>query len=201
MTETVLQALVTYGAALMFVTAFLSCLMVPIPMSLVMITGGALSAQGDLAFTVVWVATLFGAVLGDQTGYAIGRRGRDHVDGFAMTTHKRRILWMKAQNHLRDWGTLGVFLSRWLFSPLGPYVNFVAGAGSIPWSRFTSAGIAGELIWVTGYVGLGYVFAENLPLAVSYAEESLRSVGAFFIMFTCTYVILNFARRRRSVLS
>ena len=25
------------------------------------------------------------------------------------------------------------FLSRWLFSPLGPYVNFLGGATGLPW--------------------------------------------------------------------
>ena len=81
MTDTLLAALVTYGALLMFLTAFLSCVAVPIPMSLVMITGGALAAQGDLSFTWIWSATVLGAVLGDQAGYFLGQRGKSALEG------------------------------------------------------------------------------------------------------------------------
>ena len=201
MTDTLLAALVTYGALLMFLTAFLSCVAVPIPMSLVMITGGALAAQGNLSFSWIWSATVLGAVLGDQAGYFLGQRGKSGLERFATSTYKRYQLWTKAQDHLQKWGIIGVFLSRWLLSPLGPYVNFVAGAASVRWTLFTGAGIAGELVWVTLYVGLGFAFAENLPLATAYAQETLSSLGAFLVMFAVTVVIFHYAKRRRAILS
>ncbi|MCH2248857.1 MAG: DedA family protein [Cognatishimia sp.] len=201
MTDTLLQALVTYGAALMFITAFLSCLAIPIPMSLVMLTGGALAATGDLSFTLVWALTLLGALLGDQAGYFLGRRGKGRLEAYANATYKRYQLWRKAQNHLDKWGITGVFFSRWLVSPLGPYVNFAAGAASMRWALFTASGVMGEIIWVTFYVGLGFVFADNLPLATAYAQDSLRTLGAFMVMIAATVVILNIAKRRRAVLS
>lgn len=201
MTDTLLQALVTHGAALMFLTAFLSCLAVPIPMSLVMLTGGAMAATGNLSFAAIWIATLAGALLGDQLGYFLGRSGQSRLETFATATYRRYRLWSKAQSHLDRWGTLGIFLSRWLVSPIGPYVNFAAGAAAVSWARFTSAGIAGELIWVTGYVGFGFLFADNLPAAITLAEDSMRSVGAFIVMVTCATVIIHFSKRRREILS
>ncbi len=68
---------------------------------------------------------------------------------------RRAALMGKATGYLRDRGALAVFLSRWLFSPLGPYVNFAGGAARLDWGRFTWAGIAGETVWVALYVGLG----------------------------------------------
>ena len=69
------------------------------------------------------------------------------------------------------------------------------------WAFFTASGVMGEIIWVTFYVGLGFVFADNLPLATAYAQESLRTLGAFMVMIAATVVILNIAKRRRAVLS
>ncbi|WP_370231895.1 DedA family protein [Cognatishimia sp.] len=201
MTDTLLQVLVTYGAALMFITAFLSCLAVPIPMSLVMLSGGALAAHGDLSFSWVWSLTVLGALLGDQAGYFLGRLGKPRLEAFAHASYKRYRLWTKAQAHLHNWGITGVFLSRWLMSPLGPYVNFAAGAASMRWAHFSAAGLVGEAIWVTLYVGLGFLFAENLPLATQYAQDGLQSVGAFVILLACTVVIVNISKRRRAVLS
>ena len=60
---------------MIFVSAFLSCLLVPIPTSLMMLTGGAFAAAGDIALWQVALAAWVGAVLGDQTGFFIGRKG------------------------------------------------------------------------------------------------------------------------------
>ena len=60
------------------------------------------------------------------------------------------------------WGGMAVFLSRWLFSPLGPYMNFVTGAAGMAWPRFALWGAAGEAVWVGLYVGLGYSLATRI---------------------------------------
>lgn len=55
-----------------------------------------------------------------------------------------------------------MFFSTWLFAPLGPWVNFIAGSARLHWARFTIWDILGEVIWVTIYIGLGYIFAANI---------------------------------------
>jgi membrane-associated protein len=64
-------------------------------------------------------------------------------------------------------GGLGVFLSTWLFAPLGPWVNFIAGTTGLGWTRFTVADVMGEVIWVALYVGLGYAFASQVEAVAS----------------------------------
>jgi hypothetical protein len=59
----------------------------------------------------------------------------------------------------------------------------------------------GERSWVPRSVGLGFVFADNLPLATAYAQDSLQTFGAFLIILTCSIVIVNYAKRRRAALS
>ena len=59
-------------------------------------------------------------------------------------------------------GASAIFFSRWLVSPLGPYVNLIAGSTAYGWARFTTAGIAGETVWAGLYVGTGYGFAGNV---------------------------------------
>ena len=58
-----------------------------------------------------------------------------------------------------------VFLTRWLFSPLGPWVNLITGSSGYGWHRFTLAGVAGEAVWAGLYVGMGYAFADNITAA------------------------------------
>ena len=48
MSETVFALITTYSVYVIFASAFLSCLMLPLPTSLMMLAGGAFVASGDL---------------------------------------------------------------------------------------------------------------------------------------------------------
>lgn len=161
MTETILALVPVYGLALIAVATFLSCLALPIPASLVMLSAGGFAAAGDLVLWQTMAAALLGAILGDQVGYQMGRIGARGLSGHALSP-KRAALMGKAAGYLQDKGTWAVFFSRWLVSPLGPYVNFAGGAARLDWARFTRAGAAGEAVWVTLYVGLGAAFTDDL---------------------------------------
>ena len=162
MTDFLLGLVPQYGVALMFLATFLSCLALPVPSSLLMLTGGAFAAAGDLVLTNVVLGAYAGALLGDQTGFAIGRWGKHTIDALVDKYPKRAVLIEKAQAFTQKWGGPGVYFSRWLVSPLGPYVNFLAGSTRLNWLRFSAWDAAGEATWVTLYVGLGYLFAGQI---------------------------------------
>lgn len=53
-----------YGVWVLAVSCFLSCLLVPIPTSLLMLAGGAFVAAGDLDGGTAFAGAWMGAVLG-----------------------------------------------------------------------------------------------------------------------------------------
>lgn len=161
MSDFLLGLMASYGLAAVFLATLLSCLAVPVPTALVMLGAGALAASGDFVLWQVALAALAGALVGDQAGFAIGRAGGDRLARVAHRPAAGAAL-ARARGLLDRWGDVGVFLSRWLLSPLGPYVNLVAGAGGFGWGRFTLWDIAGEAVWVTIYVGLGFAFASRI---------------------------------------
>lgn len=165
MTGTISEYLLTlvpeYGPALIGAVTFASCVALPVPASLVMLAGGAFAASGDLAPVTVAGAALGGAVLGDQAGWRLGRSGAALLNRFASTPARRQLL-DRAQARLDRHALPTVYLSRWLFSPLGPWVNFAAGATGLGWGRFTLASVSGEATWVALYVGLGWAFAAQV---------------------------------------
>lgn len=162
MIDTVLSLVSSYGVLIVAVCAFLSCLLVPIPTSLVMLSAGAFVASGDLTAISVWLAAWGAAVLGDNTGYLIGRSGGAAVLTRLERSPARAKVVARARAALDKNGGLGVFLSTWLFAPLGPYVNFVAGSVRMAWPRFALWDMAGEAIWVTVYLGLGFAFGDRV---------------------------------------
>lgn len=166
-TETIFALLSDHGPVVVFASAFLSCLALPIPTSIMMLAGGAFAAAGDLVLTNVILAAFVGAVIGDQTGYAIGRFGGTKALSYLAKSPAKQAVLAKAKAFIDKHGGVGVFLSTWAVAPLGPWVNFVAGATGLGWLRFAVWDILGEMIWVTLYVGLGYGFASRIESLAS----------------------------------
>jgi membrane-associated protein len=160
-TEWALSLVPLWGLWLVPLATFLSCLALPVPSSLIMLAAGGFAASGDLVLWQVAAGAFGGAVAGDHAGYALGHRGGRVLDRLARAPARRAALDRAAQQ-LRRSGPLAVFLTRWLLSPLGPYVNFAGGAARIGLSRFSPADVAGEAVWVGLYVGLGYLFADRM---------------------------------------
>lgn len=162
MSELFLTLVAENGAIIVAASAFLSCLLIPIPTALVMLAGGAFAAAGDLALSTVLVSAWFAALFGDQTGYRIGRTFGPAIKAKFARRPKAEKAFAKAETVVQKHGGLGVFFSTWALAPLGPYANIAAGAAGLDAWRFTLWDAAGEAIWVGAYVLLGYIFASQL---------------------------------------
>ena len=195
MNEAVLAAIANYGPSVLALITFLSCLALPVPSSLAMPGAGAFAASGDLNLFEIVLAALVGAVLGDQTGYALGKRLGGPLLRAAKTPPRARLL-AKARRLIGKWGGVGVFFSRWLASPLGPYVNLLAPIGGLPWWKFTVWGVMGEVVWVAVYVGLGWVFASSFSLVAEMASTVSGLVAAMAVMAAAGAWLWHGARQR-----
>ncbi len=175
MTDWLLGLVPQYGLALLAMATFSSCLALPIPASILMIAAGGFVASGDLSLSGSTGAALAGALIGDQAGYFGGRWGGSHLIG-RLGSRAEPIA--RATALIATRGGIAVFLSRWLISALGPYVNLAAGAAGLPWLRFTLWGLIGEAVWVAVYVGAGFAFSGNLAAASGMAFDLLGILGA-----------------------
>ncbi|MCR8726414.1 DedA family protein [Frigidibacter sp. ROC022] len=196
MTDLLLGLVPSWGPVLLFLATFLSCLALPAPASLLMLAAGAFAAGGDLLLSTCILGAFSGAVLGDQVGFQIGRYARDAVWRLAKDRSAKALL-ERAQDYAARRGRLGVFLSRWLFSPLGPYVNFIGGATGMGWLAFTTAGVLGEMVWVTVYVGTGYGFADRFEQMAELAGSFSGAVSAGLVALILGAILLRLARRHR----
>jgi membrane-associated protein len=177
----------TYGVWLMAAVTFFSCLALPVPCSLLMLTAGGFVASGDLVGWQVTASALAGAVAGDQTGFAIGRFGGEPLLARIGRDPKAGKLIARAVDQMDRRGAVGVFFTRWLFSAVGPYVNFAAGATGWSWGRFTIWGVAGEAVWVGLYIALGYGFAGNIDAASDLAGSMLGILAGVAAMLGFGY--------------
>lgn len=188
MTDLLLLWVSDYGLLVITLATLLSCFALPMPSSLMMMAGGAFAAAGDLVLWQVTVAAFAGAMAGDQTGYFLARHhGGDRLWAWLRRRPASARLLAQAEGLLQRRGGWAVYLTRWLFSPLGPYVNLIAGATRMPWRRFVLADLAGEVTWVSLYVTLGYVFGTQI-------EELSDTLGNVIGALTAGMVTLLLGR-------
>jgi membrane protein DedA with SNARE-associated domain len=162
MREWVLAALSQYGSPALFAVMMVASIGVPLPVTLLLIVTGSLISLGVMNLWWAIGVAIAGSVLGDQIGYAIGRWGGTAlVSRFGAARGASGRL-AKAEAQMRRWGGLGVFFSRWLVSPLGPWFNFASGIAEYPWARFVFWDVAGEVVDTAICLGLGYVFSDRV---------------------------------------
>lgn len=198
MSETIFGLVADYGVFVIFASAFLSCLALPIPTSIMMLTGGAFVASGDLTFWSVGLAAFAGAIFGDQAGYIIGRTGgRRLIDHLSRSPARAAVL-RRAGDLVERRGGVGVFLSTWALAPLGPWVNFVAGATGLSWLRFSLADITGEIVWVTLYVGLGFIFMDQIDTVAQLMGDLVGFLVSLTLLVAAGLWLRNVLKHQRS---
>jgi len=178
MTDWLLALVPQYGLWLLAATTFLSCLALPFPASILMMTAGGFVAAGDLALWQTCLAAAGGGIAGDQLGFWAGRGIGAPLLARATRDPAREALLERASKMLAAQGIIAIFLTRWLFSPLGPWVNLLTGSTRYSPARFTAASVAGETVWAGLYVGVGYGFAGNITAASDMLGSVLGFVAA-----------------------
>jgi membrane protein DedA with SNARE-associated domain len=172
-------------------SAYFSCLSVPVPTFALMLAGGGFADAGDLVLWQVLAVAYIAALCGDQTGFQLGRLGGRWLDKYLVTRPSRAALFARAQLIVDRWGSVGVFFSTWAAAPLGPWVNFAAGAARLnPW-RFLIWDALGEAIWVTGYVTLGYYFAANLDALTTLVSDWAWLLTAFSLVIAASFFLFR----------
>ena len=162
MSDWLMGLIAIYGLPALFIILVAAQAGVPMPMTLLLIIIGSLTEQGQLQLWQVLLMGTAGAVAGDLLGYSIGRwGGRKVVKKFAAKLGGEDTI-EKAKKFNRKWGSVGIFFSRWLVTPLGPWMNLTSGATDFPWGTFALWVLLGEAVWISLYVTIGRIFSDQV---------------------------------------
>ncbi len=185
MTDTLLLLIADYGLSILAVCIYLACLGIPLPGTILLVLAGAFVPGGDIDLVALLLVAFGTAMLGDLSAYAIGSYGGAALEKRLSNAPKRKKQMDRARAFSQKWGGVGVFLSRWLLAPVGPWISYGSGISRFPPVSFVLWGGLGELIWVGGYVTLGLLFSSNaLALAGILAQTSWMLLGliAVFVL-------------------
>jgi len=137
---------------------------VPIPGETVTLLAGYAAGHDQLVPVGVMASAAFGAILGDNIGFWIGRRF-----GWRMILKKGRMLRQDneqlerlKQGFLRRAG-LSVFLGRFV-ALLRVLAGPLAGAAGMPYKRFLVCNAAGAILWATIMVSIAWMGGRWFPI-------------------------------------
>lgn len=148
-----------------------------LPGDSLLITAGLIASQGQLDLFSVILTMIAAAILGDTTGYLIGK----HV-GTALFNRPNSIFFsrehlQKTQGFFERHGGKTVFFAR--FMPvIRSFATTVAGITQMSYSKFLFYSVSGASVWILFFTLLGYFLGTwlgeyhgiiNLALAVAVA--------------------------------
>lgn len=198
MSEQILAALARYGDPALFVVAMAASVGLPLPVMLLFIVAGSLVAQGTLHFAVAVSVATVGSVAGDQLGYAVGRWG-----GRAMVGRLTRLLGSserlsEVSSKVHRWSSASVFFSRWLLTPLGPWVNLASGLADYSWLRFTVWDVLGEAIDAALFMGIGLEFSDRVQELESILGDLVWALVALLAASVIGWKLLSTRRKAKA---
>lgn len=182
-----------YGYALLVVLIGLESFGIPLPGETALVTAAALAARGHLNIFLVVAAAAVGAIVGDNAGYWVGRKG-----GIALVRRYGRKVGLTETKLLRvhrffeDHGPKTVFIGRFI-ALLRSWAAALAGVGEMPYPIFSMYNALGGIAWSIVFGTLGYVFGHNMPLLEHYIGRF--SIGLVVLVAVGALVFLW--RRRR----
>jgi len=166
-----------YGYVFLVVIIGLESLGIPLPGETALVTAAALAALGRLNIYGVVAAATVGAILGDNAGYWIGRKGGlALVQRYGRTAGLNEARLQRVHAFFDRHGAKTVFIGRFV-ALLRSWAAALAGVACMPYGTFTLYNALGGFVWAAVFGSLGYLFGRNLPLLERYmGQASLAAV-------------------------
>ena len=163
---------------------------VPLPGESALIVAGVLASRGRLQIELVIAVAAAAAIVGDNIGFWIGRRGGRWLLELPgpLRHHRERVL-ARGEEIFQRYGGKTVFFGRW-FAGLRIASAWLAGVNRMSWPTFLVYNAAGGIAWAISVGLLAYVAGHS-------AERLLSTLGIAGLAGLVVVIVLVLVWRRR----
>ncbi len=141
-----------------------------LPGDSLLITAGLLAGMGSLNIWWLNGVVIAAAILGDSTGYAIGRRlgPRIFTRPKSMLFNPKHV--QRTQRFYENYGAKTIVIAR--FVPIiRTFAPVLAGVGSMRYRRFLTYNVVGGIGWVVSMTLAGYLLGQTVPNISKHMHE------------------------------
>ena len=157
------------GYAAVFALIAVETMGIPVPGETALIGAALLAHDGQMDIATLVALAAAAAILGDNVGFAIGRKGGRRLFVMPGPFHRQRLEALAVgQPFFEKHGPKAVLLGRWV-AGLRIASAWLAGMNMMPWPKFLFWNALGGICWATS-IGLGVYIA-------GHAFEKVLGVG------------------------
>jgi membrane protein DedA with SNARE-associated domain len=168
-----------------------------VPGETALLAGAALSHSGRLSLGWVIATAIAGATLGDNLGFAIGRRyGRGLAERYGSRVGLTPERLAQFDRFFERHGARTVFIARFI-TGLRVFGALLAGASGLRWPTFLFYNAAGAIVWSIAVAIAGY----SLAYSWDTLERWIGRSGLIGLAIVIVFVVVGVARARRKRLS
>ncbi|HTZ85553.1 MAG TPA: DedA family protein [Solirubrobacteraceae bacterium] len=164
---------------------------VPIPGETALITGAVLASRGKLQIEWVIVLAAAGAIVGDNIGYLIGRKGGRWILERPGRFHRQRLEVLRVgEPFFERHGPKAVFFGRFVLG-LRVWASWLAGATHMHWRSFVMWNALGGICWATGIGLIAYFLGHS-------ASNAIETFGIYGLVAAVLAVVGAIVLHRRA---
>jgi membrane protein DedA with SNARE-associated domain len=195
------SALNSFGYAAVVLFIMIESSGIPFPGETMLLLAAFYAAVDQhLQIPLVIACAAFGAIVGDNIGFQVGRTGgRAFVHRFGKYLFLKPEHLDKAEVFFAKHGNKTVFLGRFV-AVLRAWAAFLAGVNGMKWTVFLLYNAAGGIIWAIVYGLLGFyagrIFHNNFS-AVERLGTYFGWIGTLIIITAVGVLYLLYRRRRK----
>jgi membrane-associated protein len=182
------------GYPVIFALIAIETMGIPVPGETALITAGIVASRGRLEIEVVIAIAACAAILGDNVGFAIGRKlGRRLLTAPGPLLHHRRRVIAVGEPFFDRHGPKAVFLGRWV-TGLRITAAWMAGVTKMSWPTFLFWNALGGIAWATSIGLIAYFVGHSAEKIIHLA--GLGGAAAVVLGGVVLWLVLRTRRRR-----
>ncbi len=179
----------------LFVFVGVESLGIPLPGETALVTAAAFAAMGHLSIYLVIATAAAAAIVGDNSGYWIGRKGGIRlVRRYGRILHVREREMERAHTFFERHGAKAVFFGRFI-ALLRMWAPVLAGVSAMQYRLFVPYNALGGMLWSVLLGTLGYVFGRNLPKLEHYLGRFTVLLLILAVIAASWFVVRRFRAR------
>jgi membrane-associated protein len=133
-----------------------------LPGDSLLVTAGLFAAAGYFDLTLLIPLLIAAAIIGDATGYAIGKKSGQALYNREETRFFKKKHLLATKEFYDKYGNLTIVLAR--FMPFArTFAPLVAGIAQMKYTQFAIYNIAGGIGWITSMLLIGYFLGSVIP--------------------------------------
>src|SRR3954470_23881012 len=158
------------GYPVLFALVAIETMGIPVPGETAIFTAGILASRDELQIEAVIAVAAAAAIIGDNVGFAIGRRygRRLLLSPGPLERHRRRVIEI-GEPFFERHGPKAVFLGRWV-TGLRITSAWLAGVNRMSWPTFLFWNALGGIVWAAAVALVAYYLGRG-------AERILHVAG------------------------